>query len=272
MDNDSIKKALLQIHECKTDFTVTMTGKASKKINGLYKPATHEILLHNRNFKNDNQIMYTAIHELTHHVLHTEMQEDRQKSHSGPFWSTFAGFLDRAVELNLYSRKRSEETQKLVQEAAELHKQITELQISLGKLLNKLSVVSFEAGERFEDIVNRDLQLDSKTVTTLRNMAAGNNKIPFEIQKLLQNSSKAQAPQIIAAVQAGKTVSQIRAAAKNTGTEHSEYSDLVKERDRLEHTITQLKTRYEEIMEQLQEFQEQKPGYCAAETTLDTVS
>ena len=54
MDNASIKDMLLDIQESKLEFTVTMTGKESKRVNGLYKPETREILLHNKNFKTDN--------------------------------------------------------------------------------------------------------------------------------------------------------------------------------------------------------------------------
>ena len=55
MNNEQIKEMLLQIEDTKIDFTVTMSGKESKKVNGLYKPDTHEIILHNLNFKSDNQ-------------------------------------------------------------------------------------------------------------------------------------------------------------------------------------------------------------------------
>ena len=75
MDNEQIKQMLLQIEDSKLDFTVTMTGKESTRVNGLYKPETREILLHNKNFKSDMQLIYTAIHEYTHHLLNEEQLE-----------------------------------------------------------------------------------------------------------------------------------------------------------------------------------------------------
>ena len=72
MDNASIKDMLLDIQESKLEFTVTMTGKESKRENGLYKPETREILLHNKNFKTDNELIYTAVHEYTHHLINEE--------------------------------------------------------------------------------------------------------------------------------------------------------------------------------------------------------
>ena len=51
MNNDAIKELLLKLEETSIDFTVTLSGKESNKVNGLYKPETHEIILHNKNFK-----------------------------------------------------------------------------------------------------------------------------------------------------------------------------------------------------------------------------
>ena len=45
MTNEHIKEMLLELEKTDIDFTVTMTGKESKKVNGLYKPTTHEILI-----------------------------------------------------------------------------------------------------------------------------------------------------------------------------------------------------------------------------------
>ena len=69
MENEKIKEMLLQIHESNLDFSVVQSGKESKRVNGLYKPDTHEIILHNKNFKTDEQLVYTAVHEYTHHII-----------------------------------------------------------------------------------------------------------------------------------------------------------------------------------------------------------
>ncbi len=47
--------------------------------------------------------MYTAIHELTHHILITERGVKTLKSHSGIFWATFYDLIDKAIELKLYT-------------------------------------------------------------------------------------------------------------------------------------------------------------------------
>ena len=68
MNQDKVKEILLSLRDTSLEFSVTFTGKESKKVNGLYKPDTKEILIHNKNFKNDNQLVYTAIHEYAHHL------------------------------------------------------------------------------------------------------------------------------------------------------------------------------------------------------------
>ena len=72
MDNAKIKELLLDIQDTKLDFTVIQSGKESRRVNGLYKPDTHEIILHNKNFKTDNEMIYTAVHEYAHHLLTEE--------------------------------------------------------------------------------------------------------------------------------------------------------------------------------------------------------
>jgi len=114
MTNEEIKTTLIKLYDCKTDFTVIQTGKKSSKVNGLYKTDSYEILLHNKNFTTDNALMYTAIHELTHHILTTEKGVQTAKAHSGIFWATFYDLIDKAIELKLYVRARRADTASLI--------------------------------------------------------------------------------------------------------------------------------------------------------------
>ena len=50
-------------------FTLVFSGKKSKKVDGLYKPAEREILIHNKNMSGDSDLIYTAIHEFAHHIV-----------------------------------------------------------------------------------------------------------------------------------------------------------------------------------------------------------
>ena len=109
MNNERIKEILLDISPCEIDFTVTQTGKESKRVNGFYKPDTHEIFLHNLNFKSDNMLIYTAVHEYTHHLCTIEKQENDPsygkacKVHTQEFWAKFGDLLKIAEENGYYS-------------------------------------------------------------------------------------------------------------------------------------------------------------------------
>ncbi|MEE0886536.1 MAG: hypothetical protein UIB61_06495 [Treponema sp.] len=75
MTNEKIKDILLSLEKTDLDFSVTQTGRVSKKVNGLYTPATFEILLHDKNFNTENELIYTAIHEYTHHLINCKQKK-----------------------------------------------------------------------------------------------------------------------------------------------------------------------------------------------------
>jgi Zn-dependent peptidase ImmA (M78 family) len=106
MNQDAVKKMLLDIERATMDFSVVFTGKKSKKVNGLYKYDTFEILLHNKNFSTDGELVYTAIHEYTHHLEHERILEQnggkepvtRMRFHNTDFWARFHHLLEIAEQ------------------------------------------------------------------------------------------------------------------------------------------------------------------------------
>ena len=109
MENARIKEILMDIAPTELDFTVTQTGKESKRVNGLYSPDTHEILLHNKNFKTDNQLIYTAVHEYAHHLNAENLLNTlgvaavfNAKVHNQAFWARFNELITIAEEKGYY--------------------------------------------------------------------------------------------------------------------------------------------------------------------------
>ena len=89
-------RLLMRFKRTKLDFTVIQSGKESRCVNGLYKPDTHEIILHNKNFKTDNEMIYTAVHEYAHHLLTEEALATmgdtalpNARVHTQAFWAKF---------------------------------------------------------------------------------------------------------------------------------------------------------------------------------------
>ena len=258
MTNEQIKENLQKLYKCESDFSVIQTGKKSGRVNGFYRPATQEIFLHNKNFKNDNAMMFTAIHELTHHILH-EKGESKTRCHSGLFWSTFYNLIDKAVSLGLYSRERSKEVAEKTAEIDEIQKQIIELQKKQGKLLNELYSVCEENGDRYEDVLEHDLQLSKAKTRQLQIMSALDSDISDEMTKVI-SSAKDELMRNAArqAAATGATVEQVKAIAKDKAKTTKPADDglestpsLKREKKRLEATIERCQDRIANIDEQL---------------------
>jgi hypothetical protein len=147
MNQDQVKSNLLKLHDCKHDFTVIFTGKKSKKVNGLYKPDKNEIIIHNLNFinddgsTNDNLLLYTAIHELAHHIQFTELKQKSVRAHTALFFATLDDLVDVAEKKGLYKMAIDDETQKLIDEAVEISCEIAMLQKKLGHVLVRIKEV-----------------------------------------------------------------------------------------------------------------------------------
>lgn len=269
MDNDSIKNLLLDIQESELEFSVTMTGKESTRVNGLYKPDTREILLHNKNFKTDNELIYTAIHEYTHHLINEEQIQatggkfppSQSKSHTNYFWAKFHSLLAVAEEKGYYKLDLS-----LSPELDELTKQIREkyiepngkLMMELGKELIKAQALCESANIRYEDYIDRILQLPRTTVKSVKKVGmlpAEDAALGFENMKIVAGCKKVDdKAKAVEAIKSGKSPDSVIAMMKKKAKEIDPKERLEKERDRLQKTINELTHRLEFVEESLANF------------------
>ncbi|MCI5523231.1 MAG: hypothetical protein SO116_03610 [Treponema sp.] len=266
MDNESIKQMLLDIQESELEFTVTMTGKESKRVNGLYKPDTREILLHNKNFKTDTQLIYTSIHEYTHHLINEEEIKANggknpphcARSHTNYFWAKFHSLLDAAEEKGYYKIdiSGSPELEALTKEIRE--KYITpngKIMIELGKCLIKAHSLCEAANIRYEDYVDRVLQLPrntAKSVTKVGMLPEEDAELGFDNMKIIASqrkvSDRAKAQD---AIKNGKSPDSVIAMMKKKAKAVDPKEKLEKERERLTKTINELTHRLEFVEESL---------------------
>lgn len=261
MNQDTVKEKLQTIHESPVEYTVIFSGKKSKKVNGLYKPLTREIIIHNRNFnddegnQNENCLMFTAIHELAHHVMMAEMGKKSARAHSQDFWATFHNLLDIAETKKVYHAAIDADTQKLIDDARDISKQIAELQRELGRVIVSIEEACQKSGLRREDIVERKAQISKQSAqvaVTAYNM--GDQEVGADIQaEAAKQRNDEKRAAIIAAGQEGKSVIQAKkstAPAKPVDSE-DETATLIREKRRIERTVESLNHRLEEITEQL---------------------
>ncbi len=264
MDNETIKQNLLEIQPSELDFSVIMTGKESIRVNGLYNPETREILLHNKNFHSDSELIYTAIHEYTHHLINEQKLAESGgtmmatgRAHNTEFWSKFHGLLERAGELGIYkidleeSPELKELTEKIRKEYMEVNGKLMQ---EFGRLLSKAHALCEKSNIRYEDYLDRILCLPRNTAKEITkvghvevNPAMGFDNMK-KVAMLKKPEDRAAAEEQILAGKPADTVSQLIKQHKSEDPK----SKLEKEKNRLEKTITALQQRLQYIEESLE--------------------
>ncbi len=258
MNQDQIKELLLSLEDTSLDFSVTMTGKQSRKVNGLYKPDTHEILLHNKNFDNDNQLIYTAIHEYAHHLqCEAEGPVRSPRSHGAAYWARFHGLLARAESKGIYKigTEASPALESLTEEIRS--KYLAEngrLMKELGGLLVRAQALCKEAGVRYEDWIDRVLCLPrtaAKQAVRIGSLDIRSD-IGYEAMKIVASQKT---PEDRAAAErqfvAHKSPDEVRVNVGRKAEDEDHKTRLEKERRRLEKTIAQLNARLQQVEESL---------------------
>jgi len=168
VNQDQIKKLLLSVRKSEKDFSVILTGKASRKVNGLYKPETCEILLHNRNFQTDEDMLRTALHEYAHHLHAFSPNPPRPgRPHDNAFWSLFHDLLTEAEKRGVYSDvfRKDPEFLRLAREIREGYLEPHgDLMMAFGAKLIEAEELCRKRSLSFRDFVERELGMRMPTV------------------------------------------------------------------------------------------------------------
>lgn len=264
MNQDQVKQKLLSIEDAPLEFSLVFSGKKSGKVNGLYKPDTREIIIHNHNFEQgaagDNLLLYTAIHEYAHH-LHACAQGGKlsQRAHTSEFWAIFHALLEKAEQKKVYRdvfvnspeltvlteiiRKR------FLQENGALVKE-------MGKHLLKAHELCTAIGVRFEDYVDRVLRIPRaeanmaiKMFNYDLNPEVGADNMRFLAGIRNGDDRKAAETALIK----GKSPDTVKTAVRHKPQEEDPLLQLEREKSRLERTIESLSKRLEAIKKEIRE-------------------
>ncbi|EMB37575.1 hypothetical protein E4N99_10205 [Treponema denticola] len=218
INQESVKELLLKLETCDTDFKVIFSGKKSNKVNGLYKQDINEIVIHNKNFKNDNELIYTAIHEYSHHLMWCKYHKiGKVPKHNNEFWSIMYNLIDLAEEKNLYKKYPDEsvkkEIQNLVSSAKKINEEIASLYKKLGETISEIRKETDKHEIRIEDILIRECQLNKKTAE-MAEKAYGYNidsSLGQDLQQavILERDNEKQTS-IIEDIKNGKTIYQAK--------------------------------------------------------------
>ena len=189
MNQDQVKKDLLRLDKDVEDFTVTFSGKKSRKVDGLYRHEWSEIIIHNKNFANDNALMYTAIHEFAHHVQFKKTGAPvSHRAHTNLFWDIFHKLLRKAEEKGVYGNvfKSDERFTMLTKKLKDNFIHVDgEIMKELGGLLLEAHTLCRETGASFEDYVDRELLLHRRAAKAIMSIHARdiNPEIGYENMK-----------------------------------------------------------------------------------------
>jgi hypothetical protein len=261
MNQDQIKELLLLLEKNVPDFSVVFTGKESKWVDGLYKPESKEILIHNRNFEDDNSLIYTAIHEYAHHVHFSRYPDEvTRRAHTNRFWDLFHGLLSIAEEKGLYKNlfDNDQSFRSLTTRIkADFLEKNGNLMKEFGKLLIEALDLCREKHAVFEDYVERVLGMTRGSARSLMKVYAldVDESLGFEKMKVVA-AIKDPAVRVEAAesFKEGKTPPQVRQHLKESRPEpEPTLGRLEAQKRRLEKNISNLREKLENVERQLQE-------------------
>jgi hypothetical protein len=263
MNQDQVKEKLLAVEDAPLEFSLIFSGKKSSRVNGLYKPESREIILHNRNFESgptgDNLLLYTAIHEYAHH-LHACSRGGKlsAKAHTSEFWAIFHALLEKAEAKKIY-RDVFAGSPELAGLTETIRKKYLRENGSLVKEMGKLFLRAHELctaiGVRFEDYVDRVLCIPRTAANTAIKMFEYdlNPDVGADNMRFLtgiRNGDDRKTAQ--AALIKGKSPDTVKMAIKGKNAEEDPLARLEKEKLRLERTIETLKNRLEEVKKELE--------------------
>jgi hypothetical protein len=197
--------------------------------------------------------MFTAIHELAHHVMMAEKGDTSTRTHNQNFWAAFHGLLDTAEKRGVYHAAIDAETQKLIDEARDISVRIAELQRELGRVLCAIDESCRKNGLREEDIIERKAQIGKQTAkAAVAAFSVGDTGVGFDIQaEAAKQRTEAGQEAVIAAAKNGKSVIQVKKAAAPSKPDEDGSAKLALEKRRIERTIESLERRLEKIKQEL---------------------
>ena len=252
MNQDKVKEALGKIRVAKADYTLLFSGKQSIKVNGLYKPFQREIIIHNRNFTDDNMLMYTAIHEYAHHIHSTELGKDPSgRAHTVEYWALFHELLSQAEAADVYRNIFDcPELAPITGQIKDYLEEDGDVMRAIGVRLNIASDGCRKIHARFEDYIDRVIRMNRTTAHVCMKAAIlkVDTSLGFDGMKLLAGITKEDTRDMAAAaLDLGKTQAEVKALRKTPAAETDEITRMEKERARIERTIETLQRKRDDL-------------------------
>lgn len=260
MNQDQLKDKLLQLDDTVIDFAVIFSGKESKKVNGLYKPENKEIIIHNKNFNNDNALVYTAIHEFAHHIQFTTSAVPvSTRAHTSLFWNILHNLLYEAEKKGIYQNvfKTTAEFMELTKKIKEKFLSANgELMKEFGQYLMKAQKLCIDNQVNFDDYADRELNLHHTSAKTIMRCASRdiNPKIGYENMKIVAGiKDEHKAKQAEQDFIQGESPDMVKMKYKPTPRPENTLEYLESEKVRVEASIKRLEKKLIELEKRIAE-------------------
>lgn len=260
MQSERVLEILHAVEANPPPFKLVFSGKSNAKVNGLYKPETAEIVIHNRNFDSDDQLIYTALHEYAHHLLHARKGGIRQaRPHSQEFWALFHELVTKAEELGLYSNVFDHQPD-FVRLTAQIKDNCMKangaILLEFGRLLAEAQELCDRHKTRFEDYIERVLGIPRMTASNAVKATRMDLDPKFGWDSLMYIAGIHDADrrsQAIEALESGASPTTVKGRLATAEKSASPEDRLLEEKSRLEKTIRNLTERLKEIDRKLSE-------------------
>lgn len=276
MNQDHVKKILVDIVPAEKEFTIVFSGKTSKTVNGLYKPETAEIVIHNRNFESDNALVYTAIHEYAHHIhACRKAGVPVGKAHSNEFWAVFEELLGIAESKghyrNIFELEPSfvELTHKIkgccIEENGKIMLQFGQLMVEAQKLCESHKM-------RFEDYVDRTLGVPRSTASAAVRAArySIDPSIGWDGMKMAAGiKDEGKRIKVVESLKSGSSPAAVKAEYSTKPPSSDPARRLLDERERIRKIIANLSGKLKTIEDKLAEIDPQNSSGIT-EPSIDT--
>jgi len=268
MDQETVKKKLLEVRNDVPPFDLIFSGKMSRKVHGLYKPDESLIILHNKNFSSEGQYLYTALHEFAHHIHFTMTSAVvSSKSHTTQYWSIFHQLLADAEKKGIYTNIFKKDPRFLELTDRIRRTYLTphgDLMKNFGNALLEAFALCTESGAAYEDYLDRELGFGRNDATAcIRSHQYDlDTSVGFDAMKVASRIKDADLrTEVIDAYKEGQSTPVVKTniISPDRYEQPLEPEDpkkkLVLEKEKLEKSIAQMIAKLEYIEKRLNELQ-----------------
>ena len=248
-----LKRKLLQIQKVSEDFTIEYEGK-HKTIDGLYRPETCTIVIYDENHVDDNGIIYTALHELAHHVdITTSIKPRKKQLHNTRFKSIFYGMLNDAERKKLYINPYENNPMFLNMKFKldDLMTSIGDAKKRMGVLLQEVYELCVDNNMPFDDFMERQMQIDMKKaqhLLMLPSLSITVSKVCFDNHKILCSAKdERKRKKALVLLENDKSPAIVKETVKENDDPATTLDYLRKEREKLINELDRKSAKLEEI-------------------------